>query len=161
MSDIEQRLVDAKCDAPRLSPKDIDANIKHVEYVKHVSHGGQILRWAVITTTNGFAVTGRPSASVSAENDRQDIGESVALTNAKQELWPLMGYALKEHLFQCTQPAQKPMPSVLRVEVQDDIAEMAYVAAVYWDDSTVTTGRGPTTDKALAAAHKTKEAQNV
>lgn len=97
-SSIEQRLQDAKCTAPRLSPKDIDANIKHVEYVKHISHGGQVLRWAVITTLNGFAVTGRPSASVSPENDRQDIGESVALENAKSELWPLMGYALKQKL---------------------------------------------------------------
>jgi hypothetical protein len=96
--DIEQKLQAAGLTAPRLTPADIDANIKHVEYVKHVTHGGQVLRWAVITTTNGFAVTGNPSASVSPENDRAEIGEEVALANAKSAMWPLMGYALKQKL---------------------------------------------------------------
>jgi hypothetical protein len=59
---------------------------------------GQILRWAVITTKNGFAVTGRPSAAVSQENDNDAIGVKVAIENARQELWPLMGYALKDQL---------------------------------------------------------------
>jgi hypothetical protein len=85
--------------APRVTPADLKDNIVHTEIVKHVTHGGQILRWAVLTTRSGFAVTGRPSASVCAENDEQAIGEKVAYDNAVQELWPLMGYALKEQLF--------------------------------------------------------------
>lgn len=84
--------------APRVTPADIEANIVGTEIVKHVSASGQVLRWAVLTTRNGFAVTGRPSASVSPENDDQDIGERVAIENAKNELWPLMGYALRERL---------------------------------------------------------------
>lgn len=84
--------------APRVTPTDIDANVAFIEYVKHVSASGQVLRWAVITTRCGFAVTGRPSASVSPENDDAAIGEKVALSNAKNELWPLMGYALREKL---------------------------------------------------------------
>lgn len=84
--------------APRITPADIEANIVHTEIVKHVAQSGQVLRWAVITTKNGFAVTGRPSAAVSAENDNQAIGEKVAIENARQELWPLMGYALKDQL---------------------------------------------------------------
>ena len=84
--------------APRITPADLEANVAHVEFVKHVSHSGQVLRWAVLTTRNGFAVTGRPSASVSPENDNAQIGEEVALSNAEQELWPLMGYALKQQL---------------------------------------------------------------
>lgn len=84
--------------APRVTPADLEAAIAAVEYVKHISAGGQILRWAVLTTRNGFAVTGRPSASVSAENDDEDIGRRVALENAKNELWPLLGYALKDRL---------------------------------------------------------------
>lgn len=84
--------------APRITPADLKANIVHTEIVKHVTHGGGILRWAILTTANGFAVTGRPSASVSPENDNQVIGESVAIANAAAELWPLMGYALKERL---------------------------------------------------------------
>lgn len=161
MSDIEQRLVDAKCDAPRLSPQDIDANIQHVEYVKHVAKGGQILRWAVITTTNGFAVTGRPSAAVSVENDRQDIGESVALTNAKQELWPLMGYLLKEQLFQAPKPTKKPMPHVLDSQFMKDVISMGFSAALRWSDNTVTTGSGTDKEAAYRDAWNKKEQENV
>lgn len=95
--------------APRLSPGDLNANIAHTEIVKHVSHSGQVLRWAVLTTRNGFAVTGRPSASVSAENDDADIGVQVAVANARQELWPLMGYQLREQLYQMQQPAHHPV----------------------------------------------------
>lgn len=82
--------------APRVSKEDLEANIVDVEIAKHVSKSGQVLRWAVITTKSGFAVTGRPSASVSSANDDAEIGESVAIDNAKRELWPLMGYALRE-----------------------------------------------------------------
>lgn len=84
--------------ANRVTPADLDANIVDTEIVKHVSKSGQILRWAVLTTRNGFAVTGRPSASVSPENDDPAIGEAVAIENAKNELWPLMGYELRSKL---------------------------------------------------------------
>ena len=84
--------------APRVTSSDLDENMEHVEYVTHVSHGGQVLRWAVITTKSGYAVVGRPSVSVSPENDNEKIGQKVALENSVNELWPLMGYALKEKL---------------------------------------------------------------
>ncbi len=84
--------------APRVTLDELKANIVHSEIVKTISHGGQVLRWAVLTTRSGFAVTGRPSVSVSPENDDVEIGESVAIDNATNELWPLMGYALKEKL---------------------------------------------------------------
>jgi hypothetical protein len=71
-------------------------NIVDTEIVKAVSKSGQVLRWAILTTRNGFAVTSRPSVAVSPENDSAEIGESVAIDNATDELWPLMGYALKE-----------------------------------------------------------------
>lgn len=97
-TEIEQMLQDKGKTAPRLCPADLDANIVHTQIVKHVSHGGQVLRWAVLTTRSGFAVTGRPSVAVSPANDDDEIGEKVAIANAKTELWPLMGYALKERL---------------------------------------------------------------
>ena len=95
---IEQEIQDKGLTAPRVTPADIDANIVHTEIVKHISPSGQVLRWAVLTTRNGYAVTGRPSASASSANDNAEIGEKVAIENARQELWPLMGYALKEQL---------------------------------------------------------------
>lgn len=84
--------------APRITPDDIEMNIAHTEIVKHVAPSGQVLRWAVLTTRSGFAVTGNPSCSVSAENDRADVGERLAIENARSALWPLMGYALKQRL---------------------------------------------------------------
>ena len=100
MSDhsIEQEIVAKGLTAPRVTPADIEANIEDIEFVRFVSKTGQVLRWAVITTRNGFAVVGKPSCAVSSANDNAEIGEKVALDNSKEELWPLMGYALKNKL---------------------------------------------------------------
>jgi len=95
---LEQEIQSKGLNAPRVTPSDMQDNITHTEIVKYVSHSGQILRWAVLTTRNGFAVTGRPSVSVSPENDNAEIGERIAIENAKQELWPMMGYALRDKL---------------------------------------------------------------
>ena len=84
--------------APRVSLSDLTANVAHTEIVTFKNKSGQILRWAVLTTQNGFAVTGRPSCSASSENDDERIGAQIAIDNARSELWPLMGYALKQHL---------------------------------------------------------------
>ena len=89
----------------RVTLADQQENITDTEIVKHVSKSGQILRWAVLTTKNGFAVTGRPSCSVSSENDNPEIGEFVAIENATNELWPLMGYALKQKNWEQNQSA--------------------------------------------------------
>lgn len=78
----------------KITPQDIEDNIKHIEIVKHVTHAGKILRWAVLTTKSGFAVTGRPSATINQANDNVEIGEKVAIDNAKSEMWALMGYHL-------------------------------------------------------------------
>ncbi len=94
--------------APRVTPEELCNNITHTEIVKHVSPSGQVLRWAVLTTRNGYAVTGRPSAAVSAANDDAAKGEKIAIENATNELWPLMGYLLKERVYQSTQPAHAP-----------------------------------------------------
>jgi len=95
---IEQETQAKGLTAPRITPSDIEANIADIEIVKHVSKTGQVLRWAVITTSNGYAVVGKPSCAVSSANDNAEIGEKIAVTNSREELWPLMGYALKERL---------------------------------------------------------------
>lgn len=95
---IEQEIQASDPTAPRVSLADLDANIVHTEIVKHVSPSGQVLRWAVLTTKNGFAVTGKPSASASSENDRPPLGEKRAVENARDELWTLMGYELRSNL---------------------------------------------------------------
>ena len=94
-----ERLIQAKnLNAPRVKPTDIDAAIANTEIVKHVTSSGKVLRWAVLTAANGYAVVGRPSVSVSAENDDEEVGVAVAIANSKNEFWPLLGYELSTKL---------------------------------------------------------------
>ena len=95
---LEQEIQARGLTAPRITPADLDDNIADTEIVKHVTKSGKVLRWAVLTTRNGYAVVGKPSASVSTENDNAEIGEKVAIDNARGELWPLMGYELQSKL---------------------------------------------------------------
>ncbi|HEY0954019.1 MAG TPA: Gp49 family protein [Roseateles sp.] len=95
---IEQEIQAKGLTAPRVTPGDIEAEIVTTEFVVHVAPSGQVLRWAVLTTRCGYAVTGRPSVSVSPENDDAELGEKIARENAVNQLWPLMGYALKTRL---------------------------------------------------------------
>lgn len=93
--------------APRVTPADIEANIagyvifnasKAAEAMglPH-SNALNLLTICVLTTVNGFTVTGE-SACASPENFDQALGSKIALAHAKEKLWPLMGYALKENL---------------------------------------------------------------
>lgn len=95
---LEQEIQDKGMTAPRITPADLDDNITDTEIVKHVTKSGKVLRWAVLTTRNGYAVVGKPSASVSAENDNAEIGEKVAIDNARGELRPLLGYELQSKM---------------------------------------------------------------
>jgi hypothetical protein len=97
---IENEIQAKGLNAPRVTLEDLKKNIVDVEFLKHVTRTGNILRWAIITTANGFNATGRPSAAVSVENDNQELGEKIALDNAKVELWSLMAYELKSRLME-------------------------------------------------------------
>lgn len=107
---IEQQIQAKGLTAPRVTQADITANLVDVEFVTHVSKGGQVLRWAILTTVSGYAVVGKPSVSVSPANDDEQIGRDVAYENSRNELWPLMGYALKERL---ANVAQRPDSTAL------------------------------------------------
>ena len=99
---LEQKIQDFELNAPRVTPGDLDAAIDSVDYVKHVTPSGSILRWAVLNLKNGFSVTGKPSAAVSAANDNEEIGRQVAIDNARNELWAFLGFRLKEQQHQAT-----------------------------------------------------------
>lgn len=92
--ELEQMIQDSNPTGPRVSLEDFNANITDVEVFKVITKTGKIMRWAVLTTKSGFAVTGNPSVAVSEENDRPNIGEKIAVDNAKEKLWELMGYEL-------------------------------------------------------------------
>jgi hypothetical protein len=97
---LEQQIQDKGLTAPRITPSDLDAAIDSVDVVKHITPSGSVLRWAVLNLKNGFSVTGKPSAAVSAANDNEEIGRQVAIDNARSELWAYLGYLLKERLYQ-------------------------------------------------------------
>lgn len=96
--DIEQEIQAKGLTAPRVTLADLRANIVDTEIVKHVSKAGQVLRWAILTTANGFAVAGKPSCAASSDNDDEELGKKIAVDNATDELWSLMGYALKQRI---------------------------------------------------------------
>jgi hypothetical protein len=98
--DIEAQIKALEPTAPRVTLADLEANIVGTEIVKHVTAGGQVLRWAVLLTQNGGHAVGRPSVSVSPENDNEEMGLKVAIDNSRNELWPLMSYALKQKLWE-------------------------------------------------------------
>jgi hypothetical protein len=66
-----------------------------------------LLTFCVLVLRNGFTVTGQ-SACASPENFNAEIGRRIAREDAIRQMWPLMGYQLKEQLYQRTQPAQAP-----------------------------------------------------
>lgn len=113
---IEKEIIAKGLTAPRVTPADIAANIASEHYftafdgVYGVSQKtGEplttavlqqplgLLTFCVLVLKNGFTVTGE-SACASPENFDAEIGRKIALENAVNKVWPLMGYALKQQL---------------------------------------------------------------
>lgn len=93
--EVEKQLQEKGLNAPRLTPALIDGCVKDVDY--HVFPKTQ-LTVCCITLKNGFTVTGE-SACASPENFDSEIGEQIAFRNAKDKIWALEGYLLKQKLF--------------------------------------------------------------
>ncbi len=91
---IENEIRAKGLDAPRLTPADIDATIK-AEYYHVVPDTTMTL--CVLTLRNGFQVTGE-SAAVSKANFDAEIGRKIARENARNKIWALEGYLLREQL---------------------------------------------------------------
>ena len=116
-----ERLIQTKGKtAPRVTPKDIEANIASEHYFTagHGAYGAileecglpdrthlrpgsplTLLTFCVLVLKNGFTVTGE-SACASPENFDAEIGRNIARENAVQKVWPLMGYELRSKLSQ-------------------------------------------------------------
>lgn len=108
--------------APRVTPVDIDATIVSEHYFTAAqgvegSFGGaaslgtsiydgmedpvppalKLLTFCVLVLRNGFTVTGE-SACASPENFDPQIGRDIARKNAREKVWALEGYLLKQRL---------------------------------------------------------------
>ncbi|MGE3914060.1 MAG: Gp49 family protein [Hyphomicrobiaceae bacterium] len=55
----------------------------------------------ILVMTNGFSVIGKASPA-SPENFNKDLGRKFAREDAIRQLWPLMGFALRDRLSQKT-----------------------------------------------------------
>ena len=91
---LEQEIKAKGVNAPRLTPPLIDACIVSEDY--HV-FPGTTLTVCCLTLVNGFTVTGE-SASASPKNFDKQIGKDVARANAREKIWALEGYRLKQML---------------------------------------------------------------
>ncbi|ENV73545.1 hypothetical protein F946_01057 [Acinetobacter johnsonii ANC 3681] len=108
---IEKEIQDKGLNAPRLTPEIIDSKIVGVEYILtrdvckrdngveifDAPEPLQTLTFCILTLENGFTVTGE-SACASPENFDAEIGKKVAYQNAREKIWLLEGYLLKQRL---------------------------------------------------------------
>lgn len=93
--------------APRVSLADIEAKIAQEhwftagEAVRALGQPGNstldLLTIYLAVLDNGFTVIGK-SAPASAENYDVDLGCKLAREDAIRQIWPLMGFALRERL---------------------------------------------------------------
>jgi hypothetical protein len=87
--------------APRLTPEQIDAKIVGEAYYVFP---GSLLTVCCLTLANGFTVTG-DCACVSPANFNAELGQKIARGHARDKIWALEGYLLKDRLSSAPQKA--------------------------------------------------------
>lgn len=92
--EIESLLAERGAIAPRVTPALIDSKIVGEAYWQPP---GTTLTICILTLENGFTVTGE-SAAASAENFDANIGMKIARENARNKIWALEGYLLRQRL---------------------------------------------------------------
>lgn len=93
--EIEKEIQEKGLLAPRLTPELINSLIIAVDY--HL-FDKSCLTICCLTLKNGYTVTGE-SACASPENFNEELGEKIAFDNAREKIWGLEGYLLKESLW--------------------------------------------------------------
>jgi len=92
--DAEQVIADRGLTAPRITPDHLDSVITGEQY--HV-FPGTTLTVCCLTLANGYSITGE-SAAVSPANFDAQTGREVARADAREKIWQLEGYLLKQKL---------------------------------------------------------------
>lgn len=93
----DEELTQALADSPspdRITPEYIDSRIAKIEFHRLT----ETMTVCVITLDNGFTVIGQ-SACADPANYNQRIGEQIAESNARANLWAPFGFLLKEAMF--------------------------------------------------------------
>lgn len=109
--EVEQAMQAKGLTAPRVMMADIEAAIKDTHYFTAGdgycgASGGSVypsalglLTFCVLELQNGFTVTGE-SACASPENFDAEIGRQIARQNAISKVWPLLGFSLRQKLYE-------------------------------------------------------------
>jgi len=93
---IEAEIQSKGLNAPRLTPDFIDSVIADEAFYVFP---GTTLTVCALTLINGFIVTGE-SASASPSNFDEGIGRKIARDNARNKIWQLEGYRLRQALYE-------------------------------------------------------------
>ena len=93
-AEIEEGIQRKGLTAARLTPEHIDRVIVSERY--HV-FPGTTFTVCLLTLTNGYTVLGE-SACVSPQNFDAEIGRKIARENARNKIWQLEGYLLREQV---------------------------------------------------------------
>lgn len=94
---IEDRINEKGMNSPRIKPKDVDDFIdEHVPAQYHVFPGSNTTV-CLLTLNNGYTLVGE-SACVSPENFDPEIGQEVAYKDARNKIWPLLGFLLNDKM---------------------------------------------------------------
>jgi hypothetical protein len=115
---VEQMITRTGADsAPRVVPAALADEIASVHYFTAadalVATGGpadeipgplRLLTFCVLVLRNGYTVHG-VSACASPDNYRREVGERIARENAERQIWPLLGFRLRDKLSAAPTPA--------------------------------------------------------
>lgn len=99
-AEIEKEINDKGLNAPRLTPSLIDSVVFGEQY--HV-FPGTTMTVCALTLRNGYVVIGE-SAAASPQNFDEEIGRKIARENARNKIWALEGYLLKDRLTDKNRP---------------------------------------------------------
>jgi len=94
--EIEKEIIEKGLVAPRITIDDINNSIKEETFTVLPSRRTMICE---LTLRNGFTVRGE-SSCVSIENFDYDLGKKISKDDARNKIWVLEAYLLKERLFE-------------------------------------------------------------
>jgi hypothetical protein len=91
---IEKEIQDKGLTAPRVTPERLEEVVVSEQY--HVFQNSTFTA-CLLTLDNGYTVLGE-SACASPENFNAELGRKIARDNAKNKIWALEGYLLRQRL---------------------------------------------------------------